>query len=397
MALRVAIAGAGVGGLCLAQGLRAAGAQVAVYERDPAVRSRHQGYRLRVDRHGNAALRACLPPELHELFLATACPPYMSRGSVYDHHLTLRHTHRDPAPFDPAQASRGVNRLTLRQVLLAGLDDTVHFGHTVLGYSSTGEGVRVHFAGGGSAEADLLVGADGINSVIRRQLLPAAGVVDTGLRAIYGQAPLTSALRELLPAGLFGGSCPVLGPHRRTLALGSFEPVTPPAVADPRLDPVAAYLKWTLVAPGFTLTEPELWTATPRRLLEEARQAIAGWHPALAELLARSVVPVTFPLAIRAGSAVPAWPSGPVTVLGDAVHATTPVGGTGANTALRDAALLTQRLRPVLTGAAGLREAVSGYEAEMREYGSAAVRNSLLGAERIFRADPREFSPALTR
>ena len=67
MSLRVAIAGAGIGGLCLAQGLRRAGIEVAVYEQDPAALARGQGYRLRLDHEGHAALRSCLPDDLFAL------------------------------------------------------------------------------------------------------------------------------------------------------------------------------------------------------------------------------------------------------------------------------------------------------------------------------------------
>src|SRR5262249_45065486 len=104
-----------------------------------------------------------------------------------------------------------------------------------------------------------------------------------------------------------------------------------------------------------------------------------------------SDVPRTFPLAIRAGAPVPDWPTGRVTLLGDAVHATTPVGGTGANTALRDAALLSTRLREVARGRSDLIAAGHGYETERREDGSTAVARSLSGAEKIFRANPAEF------
>ena len=61
---RVAAAGAGPGGLCLAQGLRRAGAEVTVYERDDGCARRRQGYRLHVDARAGLALQECLPPEL---------------------------------------------------------------------------------------------------------------------------------------------------------------------------------------------------------------------------------------------------------------------------------------------------------------------------------------------
>ncbi len=401
MVLRVAIAGAGIGGLCLAQGLRRAGIDVAVYEKDPEALARGQGYRLRLDHQGHAALRACLSDDLFALHEATANAPYMSTGAVYDHELTMLYTHRREVKLDPATASRGINRLTLRQILLAGLDHAVHFGRTVCGFEQSGDGVRLCFEDGSSADADLVIGAEGINSPLRRQLLPeaAAGVVDTGLRAIYGQAPLDEDLLDWLPAALFGGSSPVLGPRRRTLALGSYQPVTPPPEAAAalapyaRLDPVPDYMKWTLVAPfhTFSIPEPQMWLASAEALHREAADCMSDWHPALGKLVARSDVSVTFPLAIRASMPASDWPAGRVTLLGDAAHATTPVGGTGANTALRDAALLATQLRRVVDDGLDLREALAGYQSSMCKYGEDAVRASLRGAEKIFRAEPAEF------
>ena len=69
--VRVAVAGAGLGGLCLAQGLLRAGAEVTVYERDNGLAGRQQGYRLHVDARAGLALQDCLPPELLAAFQAT--------------------------------------------------------------------------------------------------------------------------------------------------------------------------------------------------------------------------------------------------------------------------------------------------------------------------------------
>jgi 2-polyprenyl-6-methoxyphenol hydroxylase-like FAD-dependent oxidoreductase len=77
-----------------------------------------------------------------------------------------------------------------------------------------------------------------------------------------------------------------------------------------------------------------------------------------------------FWLPIRVSDPVAAWPPGPVTVLGDAIHAMSPAGGSGANTALRDAALLASRLSSMRGNLAG---AVGGYEKAMLSYGFAAV------------------------
>src|SRR5262245_56803572 len=70
----VAMAGAGLSGLCLAQSLLRDGFDVEVYEGDPSPDARRQGYRITVDAQGVEALRRCLPPHLFELFLATGSP-----------------------------------------------------------------------------------------------------------------------------------------------------------------------------------------------------------------------------------------------------------------------------------------------------------------------------------
>jgi 2-polyprenyl-6-methoxyphenol hydroxylase-like FAD-dependent oxidoreductase len=66
------ISGGGLGGLALAHALRRGGLDVAVYERDPSPRLRNQGYRIHIDRDGNAALAACLPPEVLDLVRRTS-------------------------------------------------------------------------------------------------------------------------------------------------------------------------------------------------------------------------------------------------------------------------------------------------------------------------------------
>ena len=67
----VLIVDGGIGGLCLAQGLRKAGVSVAVFERDASPIARAQGFRIHISPMGSQALRDCLPPDLYTLFCAT--------------------------------------------------------------------------------------------------------------------------------------------------------------------------------------------------------------------------------------------------------------------------------------------------------------------------------------
>ena len=69
-----------------------------------------------------------------------------------------------------------------------------------------------------------------------------------------------------------------------------------------------------------------------------------------------------------------AWPTGPVTLLGDAIHNMTPMAGIGANTALRDADLLRRNL---IAAGPDVTAAVADYERRMLDYGFAAVARSL--------------------
>ena len=157
--LRVAVAGGGLGGLCLAQGLLKAGVDVTVYERDAQLAGRRQGYRLHVDARAGLALEQCLPPGSLALFQAT-CSEASTRLTVVSERLRVLNEQRRTGsadPYAPATLSTSVNRQTLREVLAAGLDGRLVFGCELTGYELTSgrhgrdnqdgrDGVRLHFA-----------------------------------------------------------------------------------------------------------------------------------------------------------------------------------------------------------------------------------------------------------
>jgi 2-polyprenyl-6-methoxyphenol hydroxylase-like FAD-dependent oxidoreductase len=82
----------------------------------------------------------------------------------------------------------------------------------------------------------------------------------------------------------------------------------------------------------------------------------------------------TFLVRIRTSPVLEPWPATRVTVLGDAIHAMSPAGGSGANTALRDAAELCRALTEA--GPGDLAAAVGRYEDRMRDYGYATLTAS---------------------
>ncbi|TDQ00182.1 FAD-dependent oxidoreductase [Labedaea rhizosphaerae] len=346
----VLVAGAGVGGLCLAQGLRRAGIRTTVFERDPDAGTRGQGYRLHIDGNGDAALRRCLPDALFRRYRDTSSLP--GRGKITT--FAADFTELASVTVPPADHT-AVDRLLMRQILLSDLD--VRFGRTVTSAQDTGKDVVVRFADGGVERGDLLVGADGVGSVLRPLVAPDAEVIDTGMRCAYGRTPL-SAL-PALDERLFDGFTSVVG-QRGALALAAFRARS----HDPELPPVADYLMWAVVGPV-----PD--ERDPAALHEFATRFVAGWHPEFRRIVANADVPATFGTPIRTSGPVPWWPTGRITLLGDAIHVMPPTGGVGANTALRDAALLTDLLARTEP-----RAAFAEYENQMRDYATEVVRQS---------------------
>ncbi|KAB8182819.1 FAD-dependent monooxygenase [Microbispora catharanthi] len=253
VAPQVVIIGGGLGGLCAAHGLRRAGIGVTVHERDPSPGHRPQGYRLHLDSRGAGALHQCLPPRLYELFTATAGLP-SRRVTVVDERLRELHGvtfDGVSAGGDPATFSAPVDRMVLRQVLLAGLDGVVGYGAEFTHYEHEGERVRAWFADGGSVTGDVLVGADGIGSRVRGQLLPHARIKDLGTRCVYGRTLLGERVAGLLPPRIHEGFVSVRS-SRAGLALGLVRPREDPAEAAARLWPglrpqwPGDYVMWAL-------------------------------------------------------------------------------------------------------------------------------------------------------
>ncbi len=373
-AVRVLVIGAGIGGLCLAQGLAGAGIAVAVYERDRSPAVRAQGYRISLKRDGSQALRTCLPPHRYELCRATAIRT-ATRMVFMDSQLRPRFARLLPSP-DPAD-SFGVNRLTLREILLAGLVRpvaTVHFGRTLVRYEEDDAGVTAWFADGSRATGDLLVGADGTNSAVRAQLVPQA-VIDELDAAIYGRTPMPAG--DWLPVELTDTFNRVIG-DEAALAVATCRALEQPTLAARRLDPesrltdIDDYLQW-VVSP----LAAELRTAGPAALHRVATELVAGWHPGAAGIIAAADVAATFPVVLTSARPVDGWDSPRVTLLGDAIHTMSPGRGEGANTALFDAALLRDALVEVAAGRLPLPVAKRRYEAEMLDRGFAAVQLSL--------------------
>jgi 2-polyprenyl-6-methoxyphenol hydroxylase-like FAD-dependent oxidoreductase len=327
--LHVLIVGGGIGGLCLAQGLKKAGVAASVYERDQTAYSRLQGFRIHIDPDGSRALHECLPADLWEIFNSTGGD--FSRGfTMLTEQLGELMKFLQPAEFAHSiERHRSVSRMTLRQVLLGGLGDTVHFDKRFERYEQSADGrIRVFFDDGSTAEGDVLVAADGVNSRIRKQYLPGNDPVETGVINLGGKVPLTDGVMAL------GGRPELFGLDVKT----------------------------------------NLNALSPGEMRAILRNRMHDWHPNLRKL-AEMIEEPGF-MRIRSSRPAVAWTPSNITLLGDAIHSMTPYRGIGANVALRDAALLCSKLVQSRETNRPVDECIGEYEREMREYGFAAVAAS---------------------
>lgn len=362
-----------------------------MYERDAQAVARQQGYRIHVDTNGRAGLAHNLPSHLYQLFLATSGRAD-TLTPLFDSDLnllsgSLGEPHRDPLAVD---------RLTLREILLSGIADAVRFGHRFTHYTTAEDSrVTAHFDDGGSAAGDILVAADGVNSAVREQYLPDARIMDAGVRQITGKVPLTPHARELFLDPMFGIFTPIIGPERRFVGLGPVRHPEPIPAAVARLAPgadlhdIADYVavSFGCRAELMPLPDEKLREMTGEALRDMVLGIIADWHPRVRGMIARWDPATVFPLALRTSIPFGPWPASRVTLLGDAIHAMTPAGGVGANTALRDAAGLTDALIDIAAGKP-VEPRIAEYETAMREYGFAAVRYSASNGVRVIGQNP---------
>ncbi|QDP83171.1 FAD-dependent monooxygenase [Nocardia otitidiscaviarum] len=382
--ISVAIAGAGLGGLCLAQSLLRSGFDVHVYERDASAHSRRQGYRITTDEYGIDALRRSLPPHLFELYLATASDP---SGTGYFRFVNQRMGSVFTLTFEGGpggtdlRTPRQADRQTLRALLLSGLGDRVHFGKAAAGVDVAADSATLRFTDGAAVTAALVVGADGANSPLRQRLLPDCEPERLGLTAIYGRSRLVHDGRALVPESLVNSGVLALGdapgssfffttmrfPRSPREAFARFGSDREAPVDDD-------YVMWAVNLPGSAF--PADRRGDSAELHAMALAAVGDYHPVLRRLVERADIEDTLEVPMRAAVRPTDWSGSRATLLGDAVHLMPPFNAHGGNTALRDAALLGERLRDAAERGMPLVNAVEDYQRELLDYAFAEVADA---------------------
>jgi 2-polyprenyl-6-methoxyphenol hydroxylase-like FAD-dependent oxidoreductase len=378
----ILISGAGVSSLLLAQSLLRASIPVLIFEKDSSITFRAQGYRLRLSSEGLNATESVLGPEGFQRFWdkcgKTGGGGFASIDAITGSKIpeAAKDGNREKAGEEKAKetlTSRdglvvGISRGDMRKLFISGCEPLIHWSHHVTGYELTSSGVHAIFADGSkSVEGEMLVGGEGIYSKVAKQLSQGRlKVYDTGARGIHGQAPTTAF--KGLGEGVWNLR-DVSNPNGRVFVITN--------VRRGEMDDPNVQFGWTMGGqPGAIRAPNDDYSVIGTPAAELAKALTATWHPRLKPLFEDMVdsEAAFWKITCSTPTGVPEWQNEPrVTVIGDAAHSMTPAGGIGANTALRDSALLGR----LLAEAGGYKNGVTAaYEREMRVYASEAVKTS---------------------
>jgi salicylate hydroxylase len=319
---RILIAGAGIGGLSAAACLMKAGHHVEIYEQAPELSEvgagiqisanamhvlRHLGLEEQISRVG-------VRPEAY-VFRLHDTGEVVQRFSLSDEHQRLH-----GAPYTQ------LHRADLHNILAACArsfdSNVIRLNHRVESFRESENGVELRFAGGGSARGDLLIGADGLKSAVRRQFLGDAPATYTGDAAWRLLVPT-----ERLPQDLLGRVMSVfMGPQGHVVAyylrggsllnfVGCME------TAD------VSEESWTQKLP---------WT--------QFKAHFVGWHPAIQTIIDAADRDECYRWSLFNRPPIGNWSTRRVTLLGDSAHPTLPYLAQGAVMAIEDGAVLTRAL-----------------------------------------------------
>lgn len=366
--MKIILVGAGIGGLAAAACLLRKGHQVRVHEQ-----AAHLGEVGAAVQMSANAVKVLFDLGLRDWLETIGVKPRAFEFRRFDdgellHEIPLGDVHlqKHGAPYYQ------VHRVDLHEGLLRivqSLDpQAVRLGARATGVVERGDGVRVTFADGTEDSADLLVGADGIKSIIRQHVVDAAPPEFTGQvawRLIIPTERIPEALRPPVVSSIWCG---------------------------PKNHAVMYYMRagklLNFVGCVERPMEEESWTV--RKPWSELDEDYAGWHPMVRAAIEAVDRDQCYRWALNNRQPVARWSTGRVTLLGDAVHPTLPYMAQGAAMAIEDAAVLARALDLGLP----LAEALQAYERHRAPRCARIVRESTEMADLYHIADAVQMKQA---
>ena len=316
--MKIAVVGAGIGGLTAAALLARQGHAVQVLEQAPLLGEVGAGVQMSAN-----AVKVLFELGLRQRLEAIAMQPHGFEFRRHDsgellHRIPLGAAHQQQHGAPYYQIHRGDLHAMLVDALTAVAPDAITLGARVTHLTESVASATVHIAGRDPVHADLVVGADGIRSTVRQFVVGADQPTFTGQvawRCIVPIERIAPALRTDLVSTIW------CGPHNHA---------------------VMYYLR------GATLLnfvgcvarpqEDESWNT--RRPWAELDSDYQGWHPMVRAVVDAVDKDQCFRWALNNRPPVERWSTERVTMLGDAVHATLPYMAQGAAMAIEDAAVL---------------------------------------------------------
>ncbi len=337
----ILIAGAGLGGLAAAGCLLKAGHDVRIFEQAPALGEVGAGIQLSANAMhvlyhlgiGDEISDKSVRPEAY-VFRLFDSGEIIQQFALSDEHLKLH-----AAPYN--QAHRADLHDALAECVRALKPDAIQLNKKATGFVEDADGVTLQFEDGTTADGDLLIGADGVKSVIRDLICGAVPATYTG----------DAAWRVTVPANQLPEN---------------FMDQVMAVWLGPGLHAVCYYVRGgeLLNFVGCVETDnigEESWTA--RFPWETFKADFAGWHDDIQTIIDLADRDACFRWALFSRPVVEGWSTGRATILGDAAHATLPYLAQGAAMAIEDGAVLTRALAEGAT----LADALDLYERNRRD------------------------------
>lgn len=318
----VLIAGAGIGGLSAASCLMKAGHKVEIHEQAPQLAELGAGIQISANamhvlRHlgmEQAITNVGVRPDAY-VFRLFDTGEEIQRFALSDEHERLH-----GAPYTQ------LHRADLHDILAAKAREfdsgAVHLNHKAVGFLETSEGVELHFADGSCARGDMLIGADGLKSVVRRQIVgdvPATYTGDAAWRLTVPVDRLPQKFLEQAMSVFMGPGGHVVCYYLRAGKMLNF-------VGLIETDEVSDE-SWTVKFP---------W----QRLKADFR----GWHPIIQTVIDATDKDQCYRWSLHNRSPMRIWSTVRTTLLGDAAHPTLPYLAQGAAMAIEDGAVLARAL-----------------------------------------------------